>query len=92
MREMGLEAIYPKSKFSLSDPDSAHKKYPYLLKNLTISRSNQVWGTDITYLKLSHGFAYLVAIMDWFSRYVVAWEISNSLEIEFVIRNLENAG
>ena len=91
MREMGLEAIYPKSKFSLSDPDSAHKKYPYLLKNLTISRSNQVWGTDITYLKLSHGFAYLVAIMDWFSRYVVAWEISNSLEIEFVIRNLENA-
>jgi len=91
MREMGIEAIYPKRKFSLSDPDSAHKKYPYLLRNLTINRPNQVWGTDITYLKLSQGFAYLVAIMDWFSRYVVAWEVSNSLEIEFVIRNLENA-
>lgn len=91
MKEMGIEAIYPKSKFNLSDPDSNHKKYPYLLRNLTISRPNQVWGTDITYLKLSQGFAYLVAIMDWFSRYVVAWEVSNSLEIEFVLRNLARA-
>lgn len=91
MREMGIEAIYPKSKFSLSDPDSTHKKYPYLLRNLSINRPNQVWGTDITYLKLNQGFAYLVAIMDWFSRYVIAWEVSNSLEIEFVLRNLGNA-
>lgn len=91
MREMGIEAIYPKSKFSLSDPNNAHKKYPYLLRNLTINRPNQVWGTDITYLKLNQGFAYLVAIMDWYSRYVVAWEVSNSLEIEFVLRNLGNA-
>lgn len=91
MREMGIEAIYPKSKCNLSDPDSAHKKYPYLLRNLTISRPNQVWGTDITYLKLNQGFAYLTAIMDWFRRYVVAWEISNSLEVDFVLRNLKNA-
>ena len=91
MREMGIEAIYPKSKRNLSDPDNQHKKYPYLLRNLIINHPNHVWGTDITYLKLSHGFAYLTAIMDWFSRYVVAWEVSNSLEIEFVLKNLENA-
>ena len=76
---MAIEAIYPKKKHNLSDPDSLHKKYPYLLRNFTISRPNQVWGTDITYLKLSQGFAYLTAIMDWFSRYVVAWEIRDRL-------------
>ena len=91
MREMGIEAIYPKSKFSLSDSNSTHKKYPYLLRNLTINRPNQVWGTDITYVKLNQGFAYLVAIMDWFSRYVVAWELSNCLEIDFVLDNLKKA-
>ena len=91
MRGMGIEAIYPKKKFNLSDPDKQNQIYPYLLRNLTINRSNQVWGTDVTYLKLSHGFAYLVAIMDWFSRYVVAWEVSNSLEIDFVLRNLKTA-
>ena len=91
MREMGIEAIYPKKKYDLSDPNNLHKKYPYLLRNFTISRPNQVWGTDITYLKLNHGFAYLTAIMDWFSRYVVAWEVSSSLEIGFVVQNLQSA-
>jgi putative transposase len=91
MREMGIEAIYPKKKYDLSDPNNLHKKYPYLLRNFTISRPNQVWGTDITYLKLNHGFAYLTAIMDWFSRYVVSWEVSSSLEIDFVVQNLQSA-
>jgi putative transposase len=89
MREMGIETIYPKK--NTSKPNVQNRTYPYLLRNLTIDRPNQVWGTDITYIKLSHGFCYLVAIMDWFSRYVIAWEVCNSLEIEFVIRNLENA-
>lgn len=88
---MGIEAIYPKKKYHLSDPDNLHKKYPYLLRNFTTIRPNQVWGTDITYLKLNHGFAYLTAIMDWFSRYVVAWDVSNSLEIGFVVQNLQSA-
>lgn len=91
MREMGIEAIYPKKKYNLSNPDNLHKKYPYLLRNFTINRPNQVWGTDITYLKLNRGFAYLTAIMDWFSRYVIAWEVSNSLEIGFVVQNLQSA-
>lgn len=91
MRLMGIEAIYPRAKRNLSDPDGQHAKYPYLLRNLTIERPNHVWGTDITYIKLNQGFCYLVAIMDWFSRYVVAWELSNSLEIEFVLNNLKKA-
>lgn len=89
MRLMGIEAIYPKP--NLSKPTSQNRIYPYLLCNLTIDHPNQVWGTDITYIKLNQGFCYLVAIMDWFSRYVVAWELSNTLDIEFVIRNLHNA-
>jgi len=89
MKMMGLEAIYPKP--NLSKKNIQNPTYPYLLRNLTIDHPNQVWGTDITYIKLSHGFCYLVAIMDWFSRYVVAWELSNSLEIEFVVRNLKKA-
>lgn len=89
MREMGIETIYPKK--NTSKPNIQNQTYPYLLRNLTINRPNQVWGTDITYLKLSQGFAYLVAIMDWFSRYVIAWEVCNSLEIDFVIRNLAKA-
>jgi len=91
MRKMGLEAIYPKKKPNTSDSDNQHRKYPYLLRDLTASRPNQIWGTDITYVKLDHGFAYLVAIMDWHSRYVIAWEICNSLEIDFVLRNLQKA-
>lgn len=89
MKLMGIEAIYPKP--NLSKKNIQNPTYPYLLRNLTIDRPNQVWGTDITYIKLNHGFCYLVAIMDWFSRYVIAWELSNSLEIEFVIRNLKKA-
>jgi len=89
MKIMGLEAIYPKP--NLSKPNIQNPTYPYLLRNLTIDHPNQVWGTDITYIKLSQGFCYLVAIMDWFSRYVIAWEVSSSLDIEFVIRNLKNA-
>ena len=89
MREMCLEAIYPKK--NTSKPDNRNQTYPYLLRNLTIDHPNQVWGTDITYVKLNGGFCYLVAIMDWYSRYVVAWELSNSLDIEFVIGNLKKA-
>jgi len=89
MRGMGIETIYPKK--NTSKPNIQNRTYPYLLRNLTIDRPNQVWGTDITYIKLNQGFCYLVAIMDWFSRYVVAWEVCNSLEIDFVIRNLTEA-
>lgn len=89
MREMGLEAIYPKPKTS---PDNAlHLKYPYLLKNLPIIRPNQVWGTDITYIKLLKGFCYLVALLDWFSRYVIAWQLSETLDIYFCLENLQTA-
>lgn len=91
MKIMGLEAIYPKKKWHLSDPDKNAKRFAYLLNGLQILRPNQVWGTDITYIKLEHGFAYLVAIIDWFSRYVISWELSNSLEVEFCINNLNRA-
>jgi len=89
MEEMGIEAIYPKPK--LSRPGKEHKKYPYLLRGVDIERINQVWGSDITYIPTSRGHVYLVAIMDWYSRYVVAWEISNSLEEYFCIVALERA-
>ena len=72
MRKMGLAAIYPKPKLTgIAKPS---KTYPYLLKGLSIIRPNQVWATDITYIRLTRGFVYLVAVMDWFSRYVLAWE------------------
>lgn len=90
MRQMGLETIYPRKKLNLSQPDDQNKIYPYLLRNFEISRPNQVWGTDITYIKMNSGFCYLVAIMDWFSRFIVAWEISASLEIDFCLRNLRS--
>lgn len=89
MRQMGIEAIYPRP--NTSKPNLQNATYPYLLRHLAIKYPNQVWGTDITYIKLSQGFAYLVAIMDWFSRYVIAWAISNSLEIDFVLENLNKA-
>jgi putative transposase len=89
MRQMGIEAIYPRQNTSV--PNIQNETYRYLLNNLIINSPNQVWGTDITYIKLAHGFAYLVAIMDWFSRYVISWELSNSLEIEFVLSNLARA-
>lgn len=91
LRIMGIEAIYPKSKPNTSQPNEQHRKYPYLLKGLPIIRPNQVWGTDITYLKLENGWAYLVAFIDWFSRYVISWEVSPTLEIPFCLTALERA-
>ena len=81
MRLMGLEAVYPKPW--LSKPENGHKKYPYLLKDIIITRSDQVWSTDITYIRLVHGFIYLMAIMDWFSRYILSFEVSTTLEKSF---------
>lgn len=89
MRRMGLEAIYPKPR--LSRGAKGPHKYPYLLKGLKIDVPNQVWATDITYIRLSSGFVYLVAIMDWFSRYVVSWEVSVTLEAAFCLSALERA-
>lgn len=87
MRLMGLEAIYPKPR--LSDPAPGHRIYPYLLRGLEITRPNQVWATDITYIRLRGGFVYLVAIMDWFSRYVLSWEVSVTLEPSFCVSALD---
>jgi len=89
MRVMGLEAIYPRRRTTW--PGAGHKVYPYLLRNLTIARPNQVWASDITYLPLRHGFLYLVAVIDWFSRYVLAWRLSNTLEGSFCREALEAA-
>ena len=86
MRLMGLEAIYPKPRLSLPAP--GHKIYPYLLRDLTINRPDQAWCSDITYIRLRGGFIYLVAVMDWFSRYVLAWEVSVSLETSFCVSAL----
>lgn len=90
MAEMGLEAIYPKKQRG-SESNAAHKKYPYLLKNLPIISPNQVWGTDITYIRLAKGFCYLVALIDWYSRYVVAWQVSETLQMDFCLENLTRA-
>ncbi len=81
---MGVEAIYPRR--SLSRPMEGHRIYPYLLKGLEITGPDQVWCSDITYVPMAYGFMYLVAVMDWWSRYVLAWELSNSLDSEFCIR------
>ena len=89
MRLMGLQAIYPKPR--LSSSNQAHKKYPYLLKGLMIDHPDQVWCSDITYIRMLHGFVYLVAIMDWYSRFVLAWEISTSLDTVFCLAALEQA-
>lgn len=89
MRKMGLEAVYPKPKLSQRHPE--HRVYPYLLRDLPIIRPNQVWCTDITYIRLVAGFVYLVAIMDWFSRYVISWELSISLDTEFCLTALDRA-
>jgi putative transposase len=86
LRKMGLEAIYPKPKLSQRNPE--HKIYPYLLRGLKIEYVNQVWSTDITYIKLSHGHVYLMAIIDWHSRYVLNWKLSTTLEAEFCIEAL----
>lgn len=89
MRQMGIRGICPGPNTSLRRRE--HAVYPYLLKNLSIQRPNQVWSADITYIRLLHGFAYLVAILDWFSRYVLAWRLSNSLETAFCMEALEEA-
>jgi len=89
MRLMGLEAIYPKP--NLSKAGREHKKYPYLLKNMVIEQPNQVWAADITYIRMQHGFVYLVAVMDWYSRYVLAWELSITMETAFCIDALKRA-
>ena len=89
MRIMGLEPIYPKPRTSRPHPD--HKVYPYLLRDLTIDRPNQVWSADITYIPMRRGFMYLVAVMDWHSRKILSWRVSNTLESEFCIEALEQA-
>jgi len=89
MRLMGLEAIYPKPHLSM--PNKAHRVYPYLLKGLMIDRPDQVWATDITYIPMHCGWVYLVAIMDWFSRYVLSWEVSTTLDALFCIEALKRA-
>ena len=89
MRLMGLEAIYRRPR--TSTPAPGHRIYPYLLRGVEIVRPNQVWAADITYIPMAHGFLYLVAIMDWFSRYVLAWRLSNTLDAGFCIAALEAA-
>ena len=89
MQLIGLEAIYRRP--NTSKPNPGHKVYPYLLRGLEINRVNQVWATDITYIPMARGFLYLVAIMDWHSRYVLAWRLSNTLEVDFCVAALEEA-
>jgi len=89
MRLMGLEAIYPKPK--TSRPHPAHKVYPYLLRNTVIERPNLVWAADITYIPMSRGFMYLVAVMDWYSRKILSWRVSNTLDTDFCVRAVEDA-
>lgn len=89
MRLMGLEAIYPKRRTTW--PGAGHKIYPYLLRNVEVLRPDQVWSTDITYIPLRQGFLYLVAVLDWFSRYVLAWRLSNTLAGTFCLEALEAA-
>jgi putative transposase len=89
MRTMGLAALYPKRNLSLAN--QAHKVYPYLLRGLTIDRPNQAWATDVTYIPMARGFVYLVAIMDWYSRRVLSWRVSNTLDTSFCIEALNEA-
>ena len=88
-RVMGLEAIYPKPRLSVHG--SNHKVYPYLLKGVTVDRPDQAWAADITYIRLAQGFVYLVAILDWYSRYVVSWELSTTLDTGFCLEALRAA-
>jgi putative transposase len=89
MRILGIEALYPKP--NLSRPAQGHEIYPYLLRGISIEKPNQVWSTDITYLPMRGGFLYLVAVMDWFSRFVLSWELSNTMETGFCLAALEAA-
>jgi len=89
MQQMGLQAITPGAH--TSKPAPGHKIYPYLLRNVNIERVNQVWSTDITYIPMKHGYMYLSAVIEWYSRYVLAWELSNTLESSFCVEALERA-
>jgi transposase InsO family protein len=89
MRLMGLEAIYPKRNLSRACKGAKH--YPYLLRGLEVNRPDQVWAADITYIRLMHGYLYLVAVLDWYSRYVLAWETSNTLDADFCVVALRRA-
>lgn len=89
MRKMGIAAIYPKP--NLSKAAKRHKVYPYLLRGVAIVRPNQVWSTDITYVRMQSGFVYLTAVIDWYSRYVLSWRLSNSLDADFCREALEEA-
>lgn len=91
MRQMGLEAVYPRRKRGLSIPDTQHKVYPYLLRDVEITRPDQVWSADITYLRMDRGWLYLTAVMDWFSRSVLSWEVSVTLESDFCVSALQTA-
>ena len=91
MRKMGIAALYRKPRTSIPGSGSTHRVYPYLLKNLVIDRPNQVWATDITYIPMARGFVYLVAIMDWASRRVLAWRTSNTLTTDFCVEALQEA-
>lgn len=89
MRQMGIEAIYARPK--TSTPADNVRRYRYLLKGLSPDAPNQVWSTDITYIRMPQGFVYLVAILDWFSRYVLAWQVSNTMDVSFCLATLERA-
>ncbi|PIT94320.1 IS3 family transposase [Candidatus Falkowbacteria bacterium CG10_big_fil_rev_8_21_14_0_10_39_9] len=91
MIKIGINPICPQKKKNTSKPDKQNAIYPYLLSGLAIVRTNQVWSTDITYIKLKHGFCYLVAIIDWYSRYVISWELSNTMDLDFCLRMQERA-
>jgi len=90
-QQMGLQTIYPKPNLSRPGGGAEHRVYAYLLRDLVISQPNQVWGVDITYIRLSQGWMYLVAFLDWYSRFVVAWELSDTLELDFVLACSEQA-
>jgi putative transposase len=89
MELLGLQAVYPKP--NLSQPGEGHRIYPYLLRGATVERVNQVWSTDITYIRMAQGFLYLVAVMDWFSRFVLSWSLSLTMEVEFCVEALKRA-
>jgi putative transposase len=89
MRLMGIEAVYPKPRTTHHNPQ--HRVFPYLLRDVEIVRPDQVWSTDITYVPMRRGFMYLTAVIDWYSRYVLSWKLSNSLEGSFCLEALEAA-
>jgi putative transposase len=89
MRQMGIEGLAPKPR--TTRPNTQHRVYPYLLRDLDITRPNQVWCSDITYIPLHAGYLYLVAVMDWYSRYILSWRLSNTLDAEFCVAALDEA-